>query len=233
MTIFLSTQTKKGIKWTDLQKLQNIDYPNSTDESLGYMWLKGLLHRGGRKEDNNLFYKGLWEWCGGSLYGLSTCSLESLLGYPGIRLREVELICLSMALVRLRLEEEVSLVGIRSSSSAMQLLKPKFFAATTERFYCLYLNRANRVIRMELVSMGGISSTVVDIRIIMKRALELCASGILVSHNHPSGNLTPSDEDIDLTQRIRKAGDLLDIRLVDHLIVFENQYYSMADEGRI
>ncbi len=233
MAIFLSTQVKRGTKWSDLQKLQNVDIPISFDESLGFIWLRGLLSRGGRREDNDLFYKGLWEWCGGSLFGLSTCSLESLLGYPGIRLREVELICLSMALVRLRLEEEVSLVGIRNSSSAMQILQPKFFAATTERFYCLYLNRANRVMRTELVSMGGISSTVVDIRVIMKRALELGASGILVSHNHPSGNLTPSDEDIDLTQRIRKAGDSLDIRLIDHLIVFENQYYSMADEGRI
>jgi DNA repair protein RadC len=73
----------------------------------------------------------------------------------------------------------------------------------------------------------------VDIRLLMKRALDLCASAILVAHNHPSGNLVPSDEDIELTNKIKRAGDFLDIRLIDHLIVFENQYYSLADEGRI
>ncbi|MFY7758312.1 MAG: JAB domain-containing protein [Flavobacterium stagni] len=138
-----------------------------------------------------------------------------------------------MSLARLRLEEESAAESIRNSSSAMKLLQSKFLGAPCEKFYCIYLNRANRVIRIELLSLGGISSTVVDIRLLMKRALDLCASAILVAHNHPSGNLVPSDEDIELTNKIKRAGDFLDIRLIDHLIVFENQYYSLADEGRI
>ncbi len=233
MTIFLSTQAKKRDRWLDLQKLQNIDGVEFDERSKGFIWLFQLLDEGKKSEAKLKLANDLWQWCGRSIRGLSACSLESLLGFPGIQLRDVELICLSMSLARLRLEEESAAESIRNSSSAMKLLQSKFFGAQCEKFYCIYLNRANRVIRIELLSLGGISSTVVDIRLLMKRALDLCASAILVAHNHPSGNLVPSDEDIELTNKIKRAGDFLDIRLIDHLIVFENQYYSLADEGRI
>lgn len=233
MTIFLSTQAKKRDRWLDLQKLQNIDGVEFDERSKGFLWLFRLLDGGKKSEEKLKLANDLWEWSGRSIRGLSACSLESLLSFPGIQLRDIELICLSMSLARLRLEEEARVESIRNSSSAMKLIQPKFFGAECEKFYCIYLNRANRVLRVELLSLGGISSTVVDIRLIMKRGLELNASAILVAHNHPSGNLTPSDEDIELTHRIKKAGDFFDIRLIDHLIVFENQYYSLADEGRI
>lgn len=233
MTIFLSTQVKKRERLSDLRKLQNMDLEVNSSSELGLLWFERLLLHGRKNSDKPLNVNDLWERCGGSFRSLSTCSVEWLLNYPGITLRDVELICLSMSLAKLRLAEEVVMEPIRNSLSAMRMLESRFCGAEVELFYCLYLNRANRVIKIEQISVGGISSTVVDIRVLMRRALELRATGVLVAHNHPSGNLSPSDEDIDLTHRIKKAGDTLDIRLVDHLIVFENQYYSLADEGRI
>lgn len=100
-----------------------------------------------------------------------------------------------------------------------------------EEFYMLLLNRANRVIGWHCISQGGLSSTVVDIRLIFSIALKCVASGIIVAHNHPSGNLKPSEIDISLTKRIKDAGKLLEITLLDHLILSSEGYYSMADEG--
>jgi DNA repair protein RadC len=100
-----------------------------------------------------------------------------------------------------------------------------------EEFWILLLNRANRVIRKHKISLGGVHGTVADPKIIFKTALEELASGIIVAHNHPSGNLTPSQQDIDLTRKLKEAGKLLEIQLLDHLIVAGKQYYSFADEG--
>jgi len=83
------------------------------------------------------------------------------------------------------------------------------------------------------ISQGGISGTVTDIRIIMKKAVENLASGIIVCHNHPSGNLTPSDSDTNITRKIKDAGNLMDIQLLDHLIISDRDYYSFADNGLI
>jgi DNA repair protein RadC len=81
------------------------------------------------------------------------------------------------------------------------------------------------------LSQGGISGTVTDVRIVMKKAIECLASGIIVCHNHPSGNLNPSDSDTKITQKIKEAGNLMDIQLLDHLIISEKDYYSFADNG--
>lgn len=100
-----------------------------------------------------------------------------------------------------------------------------------EEFYLLLLNRANKVIGWHCISQGGISSTVVDIRLIFSIALKCVASGIIVAHNHPSGNLQPSEADIALTKKINEAGKLLDITLLDHIILTNESCYSFADEG--
>ena len=102
-----------------------------------------------------------------------------------------------------------------------------------EEFWILFLNRSNRVINRMKLSQGGISGTVTDVRIVMKKAIEYLASGIIVCHNHPSGNLNPSDSDTKITQKIKDAGNLMDIQLLDHLIISEKDYYSFADNGLI
>lgn len=103
---------------------------------------------------------------------------------------------------------------------------------TIEEFRCFYLNRANRVKGVSLISSGGINATVVDARIIFAIAVKVLACGIIMVHNHPSGEKRPSDSDRDLTKKIAEAGKILDITLLDHLIITNNnEYYSFADEG--
>jgi DNA repair protein RadC len=102
-----------------------------------------------------------------------------------------------------------------------------------EEFNVLFLNKGNQVTGLFKVSRGGISGTVVDMKIIFAAALKALASGIILAHNHPSGNLQPSQADIDLTRRLRKGGELLDITVLDHLILSTGGYYSFADEGTL
>lgn len=100
-----------------------------------------------------------------------------------------------------------------------------------EECAALFLNRANRILGCYRVSSGGITGTVVDIRIILAIALKCCACGIMLAHNHPSGELNPSRQDIELTTRLKEAARLMDISLLDHLIVTSEDYYSFADNG--
>ncbi len=102
-----------------------------------------------------------------------------------------------------------------------------------EEFWIILLNRANKIIDKIKISQGGISGTVADVRLIMKYAIDKLATGIILCHNHPSGNLKPSREDINLTDKIKKAGDIMDITLLDHIIIGNNTYKSFTDEGLI
>ena len=100
-----------------------------------------------------------------------------------------------------------------------------------ERFYVLYLDNANKVQSVSMISMGGITGTVVDLRMVFATALKCLATSIIVAHNHPSGSLRPSAADLNLTKKIEEAGKVLDIALLDHIILTENSYYSFRDEG--
>jgi len=100
-----------------------------------------------------------------------------------------------------------------------------------EEFWVLFLNNSNKVVAKSQISKGGLTATIVDIRLVFKRALELASVGIIVCHNHPSGKLQPSNADKNLTQKIKEAGITLDIKLLDHLIITEKAYFSFADEG--
>jgi DNA repair protein RadC len=100
-----------------------------------------------------------------------------------------------------------------------------------EEFKILLMNRANAVLGLMAISKGGISGTVTDIRIILQAALKSNASGLIVCHNHPSGNLNPSESDTKITQKIKEAGNIMDIQLLDHLIISNEDYYSFADQG--
>jgi DNA repair protein RadC len=122
---------------------------------------------------------------------------------------------------------------INSSKEAYLALAPLLMDLDTEEFWILLLNQANRMIGREKISAGGLAITSVDSRVVFKKALECNATSIVLCHNHPSGNLRPSQADLDLTQRMRKAGEQLEILVQDHLIVSEAGYYSFADEGII
>lgn len=122
---------------------------------------------------------------------------------------------------------------ISSSKEAYLALAPLLMDLDTEEFWILLLNQANRMIGREKISAGGLAITSVDSRVVFKKALECNATSIVLCHNHPSGNLRPSQSDLDLTQRMRKAGEQLEILVQDHLIVSEAGYYSFSDEGII
>ena len=100
-----------------------------------------------------------------------------------------------------------------------------------EEFWILLLNRANQVIRQENISIGGVAGTIVDAKVIFKKALDFSASYIILCHNHPSGNLRPSHADVTTTKKLKDAGTLLDIKVLDHLIISDRGYFSFADEG--
>ena len=103
-----------------------------------------------------------------------------------------------------------------------------------EQFYILMINRANKVLGYTLIATGGVSATVVDPKVIFQAALKANASSIICAHNHPSGNNKPSDADIKITDKIKAAGQFLDINLLDHVIMTpDDNFYSFADEGRI
>jgi DNA repair protein RadC len=120
---------------------------------------------------------------------------------------------------------------IGSSKDAYDLVKADLLDIGHEEFWILLLNRANRVIKKSQISQGGVAGTVADPKIIFKLAVDELASGIILAHNHPSGNLTASQADLDLTKKLREAGKLLDIQVLDHIIVAGQKYFSFADEG--
>ena len=120
---------------------------------------------------------------------------------------------------------------ISSSKDVSFIMQPLIGDLKHEEFWVLFLNNSNKVLAKNQLSKGGLTATLVDVRLLFKRALELSAIGVIVCHNHPSEKLQPSESDIELTKKIKEAGKTLDIKLLDHLIITEKAYFSFADEG--
>jgi len=167
-----------------------------------------------------------------NLNTLGKLSIEDLKKLRGIGPARAVTISAALELGRRRkLTEAEYLQQIKSSKDVADIFQPILADLQHEEFWILFLNRSNRVINRMKVSQGGISGTVTDVRMIMKKAIESLASGIIVCHNHPSGNLKPSESDTKITRKIKDAGNLMDIQLLDHLIISEKDYYSFADNG--
>ncbi|MBN1117837.1 MAG: DNA repair protein RadC [Bacteroidales bacterium] len=124
-------------------------------------------------------------------------------------------------------------VKITDSKLAAGIFQNLLCDLNHEEFWVACLSRSNSIIEKFQVSQGGISGTLTDIRIIMKRCLEMLASSVIICHNHPSGNLTPSEQDKEITQKVKEASKFFDIKLLDHIIIAGNKYYSFADEGLV
>lgn len=122
---------------------------------------------------------------------------------------------------------------ICGSKDAYQLMFSHLCRLNHEEFWVLHLSQSNRLIAKECLSGGGTASTLVDVKLLMKRTVDKLSSGIILVHNHPSGNLMPSTQDSQLTLRVKQACQILDIRLLDHIIVTANGYYSYNDEGKL
>ncbi len=169
-----------------------------------------------------------------NLNELGKLSITDFQKVKGIGNAKAISIAAALELGRRRYSEEIlKRTKINSSSEIAGYLKTLLKDFNYEVFVALFLNRSLKIISYEIISKGGISGTVADPRIILKKALEAGASSLIICHNHPSGNLQPSKQDDALTQKIKTAAQYLDINLLDHIIVSEEGYYSYADEERI
>lgn len=165
-----------------------------------------------------------------NLNTLGKLTISDLRKLNGIGVARAVTIAAALELGRRRKLSEVEYIPqIRSSKDVSDIFQPILSDLVHEEFWIL--NRSNKVINKMKISQGGISGTVTDVRMIMKNAIECLASGIIVCHNHPSGNLNPSESDSKITQKIKEAGNLMDIQLLDHLIISDKEYYSFADNG--
>ena len=169
-----------------------------------------------------------------SLNELARAPLPELLKFRGIGNAKGIHILAAMELGRRRnFAGEEKKEKISCSRDLFELIRSRFTDLPHEEFRVIYLNRGNLVIKDELISKGGISGTVVDARLIYRSALDCLASSLVLCHNHPSGNLNPSDADISLTKKLKEAGKMLEVQVLDHLILAGNSYFSFADEGLI
>lgn len=167
-----------------------------------------------------------------NLNELAKFSVKDLQKIKGIGQAKAITIVSALELGRRRKGEEYKeKVRITSSNDIYQLIKPELMDLQKEEFWIILLNRANRLIKKEQISSGGVSGTVADPKIIFKAALEQYASSIILVHNHPSGNLKPSQADINLTKKMKDAGVLLEIPILDHIIFSNEGYLSFADES--
>lgn len=169
-----------------------------------------------------------------NLRELGRLTLKELQQVKGIGEARAITIAAAMELGRRRqMAEGLERATIRSSRDAVEIVMPQLQDLTHESFCAVYLNQAGKVIKSEIVSSGGLTATVADIRIILKNALLCNAAQLIMAHNHPSGNKNPSEADKVLTRKMKESATLMDIKLLDHIIIAGNDYLSMGDEGLI
>jgi DNA repair protein RadC len=167
-----------------------------------------------------------------NLIALSKLTVDELMRFKGIgEAKAVSIIAALELGMRRRSAEVPQRKSIVSSRDAFEILYANVVDCLYEEFWILLLNHANRKMSVEQISEGGQAGTVVDPKKIFKLALEQNAAGIILCHNHPSGNLNPSQADKDLTDKLVKAGKFLDIKVLDHLIIADEDYFSFADQG--
>lgn len=190
-----------------------------------------LIGSGSREESAVDLCKRILATQNNNLNQLAKLSLNDLQKFKGIG--EAKAISIIAALElgkRRRLEEALQVKKISDSASVFEILQPLLGDLPHEEFWVLYFNQSNTLIDKSLMAKGGITSTLVDVRLVLKKALEVSAVGIILAHNHPSGKISPSDSDVTLTKKIKEAARMMDIRVLDHIIVTEKLYFSFADK---
>jgi len=197
--------------------------------------LLAILIKNGNKNNSAIdLAKAIMMRCNNCLNELGKLSLIDFQKINGIGETKSITIMAALELGRRRLNaESVQKQAIKGSHEVAQYLNEKFKDLTYEVFAVIFLNQANKIIHFEVISKGGITGTVADPRIILRLALEFGAVSIILCHNHPSGNLNPSNADKAITKKIGDAGSLMDIKLLDHIIVSDEGYYSFMEEGMI
>ncbi len=204
-------------------------------DSLSDVELLAILIGSGYKEVSAVdLAKHLLNTCGNNLNTLARYQLNDLLKIKGIGTAKAVNILASLELGKRRQGEEVKQNStIHSSKDVFNLMQMHLSDLKIEEFWVLYLSKSNAIIHKQKISQGGISATVVDVQVVMKTALDVMASGIILCHNHPSGNLQVSQADNQITEQIQKAANLFNIKVLDHIVIANQKYYSYADHQKI
>lgn len=165
-------------------------------------------------------------------HNLSKLQISDLMKFKGVGEAKAISIATALEIGRRRAAQEVpERIKIGQSTDSFKVLQPYLGDLQTEEFWAIFLNQNNKILAKSKLTSGGINQSIVDVRILFKTALDHLATAIVVAHNHPSGNLKPSVEDIKITKQISEAGKILNIDLLDHLIITQNRYLSFADEN--
>lgn len=191
-----------------------------------------LIGSGSRNESAVDLSKRILASVDHNLNALGKLSIAQLMNFKGIGEAKAISIIAAMELGRRRRSEDlVELTKVSSSKVVFEVMQPIIGELSHEEFWVLFLNNSNKILFKTQLSKGGMTGTVVDVRIVFKIALEQNATAIILAHNHPSGKLQASDADIQITKKIKTAGQQLDIPVLDHIIITESGYYSFVDEG--
>jgi len=203
--------------------------------SLSNAELIAILIGNGSKQDSALeLAKRILSMGKNDLYYLGKLSVKDLQSIHGVGWAKTSRILAAIELGKRRMEIPAPVKkSIKCSRDAYILIKPDLNELAHEEFWVLLLSRSNKLIDKIKISQGGISGTITDIRMILQEALTKLASAMIIAHNHPSGNLIPSEADKKITFKIKEAAILMDISVLDHIIVGEDNYYSFADENML
>lgn len=193
-----------------------------------------LLGSGSRNESAVQLAKRILASVNNNLNELAKLSPEQLMEFKGIGEAKAVSIITALELGRRkRLEEALIQSKITSSKSVFEIMQPIIGELPHEEFWIVYLNNSNKILQKNQLSKGGLTGTLVDTRLVFKKAMEISATAIILAHNHPSGTLIASNADKQLTQKLKRAGETLDVKVLDHLIITNSGYYSFADDGEL
>ena len=191
-----------------------------------------LIGSGSRNESAVELSKRILASVHNNLIELGKCSVSNLISFKGVgEAKAISMIAAMELSRRYNTSEGIKKDKITSSNTVFKILQPILGDLPHEEFWIIYLNNSNKVLRKAQISKGGITGTLVDIRLVLKNALQLGAVALILAHNHPSGALQPSHSDKQLTQKLKKAAESIDIKVLDHLIITEKTYFSFADEN--
>ena len=189
-----------------------------------------LIGSGNREESAVELSKKILASVKNNLNELGKLSVKQLMRFKGIGEAKAVTIVATLEIGRRRRSEKAQkITKITSSKSVFELLQPLIGELPHEEFWIVYVNNSNKVIHFSQLSKGGITGTLVDVRLVLRQALEYGAVGLILAHNHPSGTLKPSLSDKQITNKLKLASDALDIKVLDHLIIANNDYFSFAD----
>ena len=193
-----------------------------------------LIGSGSRNESAVELSQRILSNSNNNLNSLAKLTIKQLMEFKGIGEAKAITIIAALELGKRRREEELQeLIQITTSKITFQIMQPVIGDLLHEEFWVLYLNNSCKVIYKSQLSKGGITGTIVDIRMVFKIALEQNATFVVLAHNHPSGDPNPSPEDFKITKKLQNAGEIVDVKVLDHVIVSDKSYYSFADDSKM